>query len=156
MHVYSPAFREGEQLPSRYTKNGENLSPPVAWEGLPENTRELLLAFEQFGPASGESFVHWFVYHIPPQIGGLSEGFKHKRDPDMPPEVLQGRNSLGNVGYDGPVGTIARNLHYRLRLFALDEVLPLDEGAEFEQAVRAIEGHVLAEGELNVDYQRKD
>ncbi len=156
MRVHSPVFPEGGQLPSRYTKNGENLSPPIAWDDLPEKTRELAVVFEQFGPASGESYVHWLAYGIPSERRGLPEGFKHKRDPKLPADIVQGRNSIGNVGYDGPVGTTSRNLHFRFHIFALDEPLCLEEGAGREELMRAMEGHLLDHGELRVDYQRKD
>lgn len=156
MYVSSPAFEAGDQLPFKYTKHGEDISPPLTWSVLPKKSRELAVLFEQFGPASDESFVHWVIYRIPADLGRLPEGFKHRRDPKEPADVVQGTNSLGNVGYDGPIGTISRNLHYRFRVYALDEALPLPEGLGREALLEAMKGHILDEGELPVDYQRKD
>lgn len=156
MQLYSPTFPEGGQLPAKYTKNGENVSPPITWNGLPGNVREIAIVFEQFGPASGDSYVHWLAYRIPAESRELPEGFKHKRDPKYPVGIVQGRNSLGHVGYDGPVGTISRNLHLRFHLYALDEAVSLEEGAARDDLDRAMEGHVLDHAELTVDYRRQD
>ena len=85
-----------------------NRSPPLAWSDLPAGTIELALLFENITPQTKEPFVQWLVYKIPPDRGGLPEGYKHKADPKEPVGVLHGRNSLGNVGYDGPLGTLNR------------------------------------------------
>jgi Raf kinase inhibitor-like YbhB/YbcL family protein len=153
MKLTSDALQDG-RIPVRYSKDGENLSPPLAWSDLPSGTKELALLFENVTPQTKEPFVQWLVYGIPPDSGGLPEGYKHKRDPKEPVDVLQGRNSLDNVGYDGPLGTLNRTIRYRFRLFALDAPLDLPPGIDKEAFERAISGHVLEQSDLIVTYER--
>jgi Raf kinase inhibitor-like YbhB/YbcL family protein len=153
MKLTSEALRDG-QIPVRYSKDGENVSPPLAWSDLPAGVEELALLFENITPRTKSPFVPWLVYKIPPDARGLPEGYKHKADPKQPVDVLQGRNSLGNVGYDGPLGTLHRTIRYRFRLLALHQPLELppdlDKAAFFETAV----GHVLEQSDLIATYER--
>ena len=89
-----------------------------------------------------------------PDADGLHEGFGHKADPDAPQELLQGTNSQGNVGYDGPVGTVSRAFDMAFHLYALDSPLELDAGADRETFFHAIEDHVVAEAEQPIRYRR--
>jgi Raf kinase inhibitor-like YbhB/YbcL family protein len=154
MELKSAALRNGE-IPVRYSKDGQNISPPLAWSGLPAGTRELALLFENITPQTEEPFVQWLVYRIPPDAGGLPEGYRHKRDPKEPVDVLQGQNSLGNVGYDGPLGTLNRTIRYRFRLFALDAPLDLPPGEDKKAVLQAMENHVLDQADLVVTYERQ-
>jgi phosphatidylethanolamine-binding protein (PEBP) family uncharacterized protein len=97
MELTSEALRNGE-IPVRYSKDGENISPPLSWSDLPPGTRELALLFGNTTPKTQEAFVQWLVYKIPPDACSLPEGNRHKADPKEPVDVLQGQNSLGNVG----------------------------------------------------------
>jgi hypothetical protein len=153
MRLTSEAL-EGGQIPVRYSKDGENLSPPLAWSDLPAGTRELALLFENITPRTKEPFVQWLVYKIPPDQGGLPEGYRHKRDPKEPVDVLHGRNALGNIGYDGPLGTLNRTIRYRFRLFALDRSLELRPGLDKEAFLAAASGHVLEQADLIATYER--
>jgi Raf kinase inhibitor-like YbhB/YbcL family protein len=153
MRLTSEALRDGD-FPIRYSKDGQNVSPPLGWSEVPAGTKELALIFENITPQTQEPFVQWLVYGIPPDRSGLPEGYKHKRDPKEPVDVLQGRNALGNVGYDGPLGTLNRPIRYRFRLFALDAPLDLSPGLEREAFERAISGHVLEQSDLIVTYER--
>ena len=153
MRLTSESMPDGE-IPVRYSKDGENVSAPLAWADLPAGTRELALLFENITPATKEPFVQWLVYKIPPDQRGLPEGYKHKRDPREPVDVLQGRNALGNVGYDGPLGTLNRTIRYRFRLFALDRPLELSPGLDKEAFLAAASGHVLEQADLIVTYER--
>jgi phosphatidylethanolamine-binding protein (PEBP) family uncharacterized protein len=100
--------------------------------------------------------VHWLVYKIPAEVDGVPEGFKHMREPEEPGHVLQGRNSLGNIGYDGPQGTIGRKFHYRIRLLALDIASEAGPSLDRKAFAKAIEGHVLGEAVLHACYERHD
>jgi Raf kinase inhibitor-like YbhB/YbcL family protein len=153
MKLTSEALQDG-QIPVRYSKDGENVSPPLAWSDLPAGTRELALLFENITPQTEEPFVQWLVYKIPPDVRGLPEGYKHKADPKEPVDVLQGQNSLGNVGYDGPLGTLGRTIRYRFRLFALDQQLDLSPGLDREAFLAAASNHVLEHADLTVTYER--
>jgi hypothetical protein len=153
MRLTSEAL-EGGQISVRYSKDGENLSPPLAWSDLPAGTRELALLFENITTRTKEPFVQWLVYKIPPDQGGLPEGYRHKRDPKEPVDVLHGRNALGNIGYDGPLGTLNRTIRYRFRLFALDRPLDLPPGLDKEAFLAAASGHVLEHADLIATYER--
>lgn len=154
MRLWSEAFGEGEAIPLDCTKDGENASPPFRWADLPDGTRELALLFEGVTPSTQEPWLHWLVYRIPPDTEGLPSGFKHKREPEEPMPILQGSNALGNVGYDGPLGTVGRTFRYRVRLLALDRPLDLEAGADKGVFEDAIKGHVLAQAELHAHYER--
>ena len=153
MKLTSEALREG-QIPVRYSKDGRNVSPPLAWSDLPAGTEELALLFENITPKTKDPFVQWLVYKIPADQGRLPEGYKHKADPKEPVDVLHGRNSLGNVGYDGPLGTLNRAIRYRFRLFALDQPLELSPGLDKEGFLAAASGHIIEQSDLIASYTR--
>jgi Raf kinase inhibitor-like YbhB/YbcL family protein len=153
MRLTSEALKNGE-VPVRYSKDGDNVSPPIEWSDLPANTVELALLFENITPQTQEPFVQWLVYKIPADADGLPEGYQHKRDPKEPLDVLQGRNALGNVGYDGPLGTLNRTIRFRFRLFALDAALDLPPGVDKEEFLQASAGHVLEHCDLISTYER--
>ena len=90
MRLTSDALKDG-QIPVRYSKDGNNASPPLAWSDLPSETKELALLFENITPQTQEPFVQWLVYGIPADVDGLPEGYQHKRAPKEPLDVLQGR-----------------------------------------------------------------
>jgi Raf kinase inhibitor-like YbhB/YbcL family protein len=154
MELTSEALRNGE-MPVRYSKDGQNISPPLAWSDLPAGTRELALLFENVTPQTQAPFVQWLVYKISPEAGGLPEGYKHKADPKEPVDVRQGRNDLDNVGYDGPLGTLGRTIRYRFRLLALGAPLDLPPGEDKKAVLKAIEDHVLDQADLAVTYARR-
>ena len=153
MRLTSDALEDG-QIPARYSKDGDNVSPPLAWSDLPANTEELALLLENITPQTKEPFVQWLVYKIPADTSGLPEGYQHKRDPKEPVGVLQGQNALGNVGYDGPLGTLNRSIRYRFRLLAFDAPLDLPPGVDKEGFLQASSGHVLEQSDLIVTYER--
>jgi Raf kinase inhibitor-like YbhB/YbcL family protein len=155
MKLMSNAFEEGQQIPIRYTKDGDNVSPPLRWSDLPKRAQELMLLFENVTPQTEEPFVHWLVYGIPPERDGLPEGFKHKTAPDEPVELRQGRNAIGNVGYDGPLGTVGKTIRYRFTLCALDRPLDLPPGEGKEAVLERMSGHAIDEAELLVIHERK-
>lgn len=154
MRLESDAFEDQGEFPVEYTKDGRNMSPPLRWSGLPSGTRELALTFENITPQTQEPYLHWLIYKIPADRDGLPEGLKHKRDPEEPAEALHGVNALGNVGYDGPLGTVNRTFRFRFRLYALDRPLDLGPGADKAAFECAIDGHVLDQAELTVRYER--
>ena len=154
MHLWSEAFADGEQIPIAYTRDGGNASPPLRWADLPDGTRELALLFESITPGAQEPRAKWLLYKIPPDADGLPEDLGHGRDPDEPGPALHGTNAEGNVGYDGPLGTINRTFRYRFRLLALDRELDVPYGLDRAALLAAVEGHVLGEAELVVRHDR--
>ena len=113
----SPAFADGEGIPQRHTRDGENVSPPLRWSGVPEGTKSLVLVLDD-PDAPGGTFGHWAVLNIPPDTDRLEEAEAGKPGPGA---LRQGKNDFGNAHYDGPQPPIGHGPHrYRFRLAALD------------------------------------
>jgi len=151
MTVESTAFGEGEFIPSKYTCDGENVSPPLSWSEPPESTRSLVLISDDPDAPMG-TWVHWVVYNIPPDVRGFPE--RMPSSPVLPDGTLQGKTDFGTTGYGGPCPP--SGIHrYFFKVYALDTVLDLKEGATKKQVVRAMEGHVIAQGRLMGKYKRR-
>jgi Raf kinase inhibitor-like YbhB/YbcL family protein len=151
----STAFVSGGAMPSRYTCDGEDLSPPLAWRGAPEGTRSFaLLVDDPDAPdpkAPTRVWVHWVVYNVPASVASLAEGASPR---SLPPGAREGRHDGGGGGWSGPCPPIGRHRYFH-KLFALDAVLPdLGPGARRAELERAIDGHVLATAELIGTYER--
>ena len=98
----SPAFDSGAVIPRRHTGDGEDLSPPLAWSGLPPDTRELALIVDDPDAPSPQPWVHWVISKIPATDPGIAEGVHPKPAPSFPSGAVQGKNSWGTIGYRGP------------------------------------------------------
>ena len=141
----SEAFGHGEQIPRRHSCEGEDLSPPLAWSGLPEGTRSVALICDDPDAPSG-TFTHWVAWGLDPAAGGLAEG-------ESAP--AEGRGGFGTAGYRGPCPPPGHGPHrYFFRLFALDAVPGVKPGAGRDELERALEGHVLESAELVGTYER--
>lgn len=152
MRLTSTAFADGAEVPSRYTGDGEDLSPPLAWAQVPANAVELVLLVEDPDAPTADPWVHWLVYGISPSTDGLPEGWPASHGSG---EVRQGTNSWSTLGYRGPKPPRGHGVHhYRFRLFALDTQLDLPEGARRQQFFDAIVGHVLTEAQVIGLYER--
>lgn len=148
IQVSSHAFELGGTIPREYTGEGRDVSPPLAWSGLPEGTRELALVCDDPDAPTSRPFVHWVLYKIPADRSGLPEGSAGG--------ALEGKNDFGGSGYGGPMPPRGHGTHrYRFRLYALDAELEVVAGLTRDELHGAIEGHVLAEGELVGTYERK-
>jgi Raf kinase inhibitor-like YbhB/YbcL family protein len=151
----SPAFGPGTTVPRRHTGDGEDLSPPLSWSGLPAQTAELALIVDDPDAPSPQPWVHWVIYQIGSGEQGLPEGVHVKPTPGFPPGCLQGKNSWGTVGYRGPAPPKGHGVHrYFFRLYALDAPLGLAAALDKPGLLRAMAKHILAEGELIGTYQR--
>ncbi len=158
MQLTSTAFAAGARIPDRYTGEGADVSPPLSWSGVPEGTKQLALICEDPDAPTPEPWVHWLVFGLPPTAKGLPEGVEKKRHPFEPVGARQGRNSWPSgqtVGYRGPMPPPGHGTHrYVFRLYALDTELDLEPGRDKEALLRAMQGHVLAEGELMGTFSR--
>ena len=142
----STAFEDGAPIPRRFSCDGENVSPDLAWRGAPEGTRALVLTVID---PDARDFVHWIVYDMTGSPAGrLPLGIS--ASPDAPP---QGTNSFGKRGYGGPCPPSGTH-HYRFTLSALDVVLELAGAARIDALKTAMAGHVLAEATLTGTYHR--
>jgi len=141
--VTSPAFAAGAAIPLRHSAYGDGVSPALRWSGLPAGTRSLALMMEDPDATSARPFVHWLAWNIDPAAGSLPEGVA----PDAS-GLVQGRNNRRSNGYFGPRPPGSRPHHYHFQLFALDAPLNLPAGADREALLAAMNGHVLAQGDL--------
>ena len=151
MILTSSAFGEGELIPSRYTCDGANVSPPLEWQGVPDNARSLALIVEDPDAPSG-TFVHWVLYHLPSSAGELPEGV-------TPSEVtktgaIEGRNDFHKIGYGGPCPPGGTH-RYFFRLYALNAVVQLHTGATGKELESAMKGRIADEAQLMGRYARK-
>jgi len=147
----SSAFAEGGAIPAKYTCDGKDVSPPLAWSGVPAGAKSLaLIVDDPDAPdpkAPKMTWVHWVLYDIPPAAGGLAEGAK------APAGAKDGVNDWGRTGYGGPCPPIGRH-RYVHKLYALDTVLAdlkRPDKAGLESAMR---DHVIAEARLVGTYQK--
>ena len=151
--ITSTAFGHNQTIPRKYSGDGQDISPPLEWSGMPEGTKEMVLIADDPDAPTPQPWVHWVVYRIPPDTKGLPEGVA----PSLhgPGSMLQGKNSWNKVGYGGPAPPRGHGLHhYHFRLYALDAPLNLEAGASKEDVVKAMTGHILADGTLTGTYQR--
>ena len=158
MRLYSAAFRNGAPIPKRYTGDGEDLSPPLQWEDVPEGTQELALLCEDPDAPVPEPWVHWVLYGLPPETRRLPEGIPPQTTLETPVRAMQGRNSWSRgrtTGYRGPAPPPGHGRHrYFFRLYVLDQPLGLNPGVDKQALLQAMQGHVLQETQLMGTYQR--
>ena len=104
---------------------------------------------------TAQPWVHWVIYKIAPEVEGLAEGIPADAELSSPAGALQGKNTAGEIGYHGPMPPPGHGVHhYHFKLYALDKQLDLKAGANKQELLAAMEGHILAEGELVGTYQR--
>ncbi len=157
IEVTSTAFGPGESIPRKHTGEGDDLSPPIAWSGVPEEAQEIVVLCDDPDAPTPEPWVHWLIYGIPPDLGGLPEGVPNEPRLQDPPGAVQGKNSWESgitIGYRGPMPPPGKPHRYHFKVYALDANLSLEPGGDKPALLQAIEGHVLAEGELMGRYER--
>ena len=147
----SPAFRDGGEIPRKYTCEGLDISPPLSWSGHPPETRSFALIVED-PDAPGGVFTHWIAYNIPADVSELEEGLEKAEK--LPSGIMQGVNDFGEIGYGGPCPPPGKPHRYVFKLYALDAVLDLEPGASKDEVLKAISGHVLAKATLTGLYSR--
>ncbi len=152
--IASPAFPHKGSIPVKYTCDGDDISPPLTWRGVPEGTRSLALIVDDPDapdPAAPKmTWVHWVLYNLPPDSSGLPEAVS---DAELPPGTEQGINDWKRTGYGGPCPPIGRH-RYFFKLYALKVVLPFTEPLTKAELLDAMEGHVIDEAVLMGTYQR--
>lgn len=148
----SAAFSHQGHIPSAYTCEGQDISPPLAWSGVPLAAKSLVLIVDDPDapdPAAPKmTWVHWVLYNIPPSASGLSKTVK-----DLPAGTLEGLNDWRRTGYGGPCPPIGRH-RYFFKLYALDTVLPDLGNASKTKLEAQIKGHIIAQAELIGTYQK--
>lgn len=145
LQVSSKSFPAGADIPKKYTCDGQNISPELAWANLPGDTRSVAVLLED-PDAPGGTFTHWLMYDLPVGMASVVEGVPVTGE--IPGGGLQGINDFGKLGYGGPCPPPGRAHRYVFRVFALDKILGLPSRASKESVQQAMRGHVLAEGEI--------
>ena len=155
MTLNSPAFHKNGHIPSKYTREGQDISPPHAWEGVPTGAESLVLIVDDPDAPDPNApktvWVHWVVYNISPDTTSLPESAGKA---GLPQGALLRLNDFKKTGYGGPCPPIGRHRYFH-KLYALDITLDL-RGATKSQIERAMHGHVLANAELIGTYQKGD
>jgi Raf kinase inhibitor-like YbhB/YbcL family protein len=151
LSLSSPVFQEGEDIPITYTCDGQDISPPLTWGEPPSETQSFALIMDD-PDAPGGVFTHWLLFNLPADSRDLPEAVPPHNE--LENGALQGKNSLGNIGYGGPCPPSGSAHHYRFTIYALDQALDLMAGASRKQVIDAITGHILARGQLTGMYGR--
>ena len=151
MKLTSPAFTEGGMIPAQYTCNGADISPPLAWEQVPEDAKSLALIVDDPDAPVG-TWVHWVLYNLPASTRELKENITKTKI--LPDGAMQGTNDFRKIGYNGPCPPGGTH-RYFFKLYALDEMVDLNPGARKKDLVDAMKGHILAECQLMGKFSRR-
>jgi Raf kinase inhibitor-like YbhB/YbcL family protein len=147
--VTSTAFEDGETIPVLYTRDGNNVSPQIAWSSVPEETRSIALICVDVD-APGGSFTHWVIFNIP--LGQTELPENTPTFPVLETMVMNGLNDYKGVGYDGPSPPSGETHRYVFTVYALDTILNLETGTTRMDLLGAMAGHILARGVLTGTY----
>ena len=151
MTVLSTAFVMGAPVPLKYTGGGDNLSPPLSWSGLPAGTQSVAVLCDDPDAPAGD-WVHWVLFNLPPATVRLEEGVPAR--PVLPNGAVQGLNDYAQHGYDGPWPPPGKPHRYFFKVYALDAKLNLPATARKRELPKALQGHILAQGQLHGTFQR--
>ena len=151
MEITSTAFRDGGTMPTKYTCYGQDISPELSWSGVPEGTQSFALIVDDPDAPTG-IFTYWVIFNIPANTLELAEAVP--TSPKLPSGALQGRNGFGRTGYGGACPPWDTTHHYHFVLYALDQTLDLSADTSKTQVLYAMQGHILAQAELTVTYNR--
>ncbi|SMO49053.1 YbhB/YbcL family Raf kinase inhibitor-like protein [Fodinibius sediminis] len=150
LQLSSPAFEQNEKIPSVYTCDDRNISPPLEWSQVPGETRSFAIIFDD-PDAPSKTWVHWLLYNIPGDWTGLEA--QVEEDEEIAGGALHGVNDFGNYGYGGPCPPGGTH-RYHMKLYALDTLLEIDPGVMKKELLQAMEGHVIEQAELVGRYSR--
>jgi Raf kinase inhibitor-like YbhB/YbcL family protein len=151
LELSSRAFSEGQPIPTMYTGDGADISPPLTWSDVPDRTRSFTLICDDPDAPRG-NWVHWVAFNIPATQEILPEGLPTAAS--LLEGTMQGKNDFGNLGYGGPAPPPGKPHRYFFKLYALDITIALAAGARKDQVLAAMKGHVLGEATLMGTYQR--
>jgi len=148
MKITSPTFENNKNIPSKYTCDGKNVSPPLIFSEIPENTKSLVLIMDDpdaVKPA-GKVWDHWIIFDIPRGTKEIPEGRE--------PRGMHGKGTSGNLKYHGPCPPDGEHRYY-FKLYALNTELNLSEGSAKSEIEKAMKGHIIEKAELIGKYNKK-
>jgi hypothetical protein len=152
IQITSAAFADGQTIPVKFTCDGGDISPPLQWKNAPANVKSFALIADDPDAPMG-TWVHWVIYDLPAATSALPEDVAKSKDPAR--NAKQGINDFKRLGYGGPCPPPGKAHRYFFKLYALDTPLELKPGATKNELLKAMEGHVLAQGQLMGKYQRR-
>ena len=150
LEVTSSAFSNGGMIPTKHTCDGKDISPPLAWSKLPAGTKSLTIIADD-PDAPSRTWVHWVIYNIPPTLQSVPEAVPQKDT--VLGGAKQGITDFRTIGYGGPCPPGGTH-RYFFRVYALDKEVTLPPGSKKDDVLKAMEGHILAQGELMGKYSR--
>lgn len=154
LSLSSSAFSANGSIPAKYTCDGQDLSPPIQWDGLPAGTQSLALVVDDPDApdpkAPKMTWVHWLLYNLPSTASQLSEAIEQSA---LPAGTMEGKNDWGRTAYGGPCPPIGRH-RYFFKLFALDTVLPDLRSPTKLDLETAMQGHILERVEIIGTYEK--
>ena len=148
--ITSTAFADGGMIPAKYTCDGVDVSPPLQWDAVPEGAKTIALICDDPDAPMG-TWVHWVLFNLPAETLNLAENIP--ADKTLPNGAKQGTNDFRKIGYGGPCPPGGTH-RYFFKLYALDAEMDLDAGADKDQLLKAMEGHILGKGKLIGKYKR--
>ena len=151
LKLTSTAFEPGSTIPKKFTCDGPDVSPALAWSGAPAGTQSFALIMDDPDAPVG-TWVHWVLYDLPTGTHELAEGVPKQEE--LPNGARQGRNDFRRIGYGGPCPPPGPAHRYFFKLYALDAPLALTPGATKAEVEAAMRGHILAHAELMGRYKR--
>jgi Raf kinase inhibitor-like YbhB/YbcL family protein len=146
----STAFKEGQPIPRTYTCDGVNVSPSLEWSGVPKTAKTVAIICDDPDAPAG-TWVHWVLYNLPADNIGIVENVPVTEK--LAAGGFQGTNDFGKIGYGGPCPPSGTH-HYFFKIYALDGELPLKAGATKAEVMKAMEGHIVLQGQLMGTYRR--
>jgi Raf kinase inhibitor-like YbhB/YbcL family protein len=149
--ITSSAFAEGGMIPSKYTCDGADISPPLQWGEVPEGTKSIALISDDPDAPMG-TWVHWVLFNLPAETKELAENVPP--DETLPNGAKQGVTDFGRVGYGGPCPPSGTH-RYFFKIYALDTELQVNTSTGKRGLLKAMEGHILGQGQLMGKYKRK-
>lgn len=149
--VTSAAFEEGGLIPPNYTCDGADISPPLRWDAAPEGTKSIALISDDPDAPMG-TWVHWVLYNLPAETTELAENIPAQET--LPNGAKQGITDFRRVGYGGPCPPSGTH-RYFFKIYCVDETLDLPPRSDKAALLKAMDGHVLAQGQLMGKYERQ-
>jgi len=148
--IKSSAFNHLEMIPEKYTCKGENVSPPLQWSNVPDGTKSFVLINDDPDAPAG-TWIHWVLFNIPADQTALKENIEQKKVFDN--GTRQGMTDSGRSAYGGPCPPSGTH-RYFFKLYALDIMLDLPAGSTKKEIEKAMQGHILASGELIGNFKK--
>jgi len=149
--ITSPAFEDGGLIPAKYTCDGADISPPLQWDAVPEGTKSIALICDDPDAPMG-TWVHWVLFNLPTETREMAENIP--ADETLPNGAKQGTSDFGRIGYGGPCPPSGTH-RYFFKIYALDTEIDLAAGANERQLLKAMEGHIIGQGQLIGKYKRQ-